>query len=45
MDEGDLLTKKFIDKNGSLTEWIDMLTYDATEGSDLLVKATSLRDK
>ena len=45
LDEGDLLTKKFIDKNGSLTERIDMLTYDATEGSDLLVKATSLRDK
>ena len=39
------MTKKFIDKNGSLTERIDMLTYDATEGSDLLVKATSLRDK
>ena len=45
LDDGDLLTKRLIDKNGSLTERLEMLTYTAPEGSDLLSKTTSLRDR
>ena len=44
LDEGDLLTKTLITKNGDLTERLDMLVHVAPEGSDLLTKATSMRD-
>ena len=44
IDEGDILTKKLIAKNGDLTERIDMLVHAATEGSDIHIRATSMRD-
>ena len=45
IDQGELKLTSFIDKNGSLVERLDMLVYTAPEGSDLLTKATSLRDR
>ena len=44
IDEGDILTKKLITKNGDLTERLDMLVHAATEGSEIHIRATSMRD-
>ena len=45
IDEGDILTKKLIAKNGDLTERLDMLVHAATEGSEIHTRATSMRSE
>ena len=44
IDEGDILTKNLIAKNGDLTERLDMLVHAATEGSEIHTRATSMRN-